>query len=248
MQKRLSTLPMTLTLALTLATCGGLYWGISQWLFTPLSLPQVERLRMQAPTVPEALAQLRTAARHEQREAQRALAQLWLTGPNSQDSSHWQEGLKYAELAAKQGDREAWLLLAQAYLYGRGGARDYPRARYWFERAAQQQSAAAAYGLGLMYKSGYGGPRDPAMAYNWFVQAAQKGHADAMFMLGNAYQDGEGVTADAELASKWFQAAAQLEHPLALQSLATLQTNPALRAHLLQELGEEVARPQWLAH
>lgn len=236
------------SIVLGLAIIFGLIHGVSQWMFTPLSHQEIERLRMQAPTVPEALAQLRKAAGHEQPEAQRALAQLWLSGPTSQDSRHWPEALKYAEAAAKQGDQAAAVLLAQALLYGRGGARDYPRARYWFQHAAEQHSAAAAYGLGLMYKSGYGGPRDPVLAFNWFIQAAQKGHADAMFMLGNAYQDGEGVTRNAELAGKWFQAAAQLDHPLAIQSLASQQTNLAERAHLLQELSEEVVRPQWLVH
>jgi hypothetical protein len=30
------------------------------------------------------------------------------------------------------------------------------------------------------------------------------------------------------------------------QSLAGLQTDPVQRAHLLQDAGEDVARPQWL--
>ena len=243
MQTRLAYLLPVLVLAIAY----GLFHGLSQWMFTALSLQQVERLRMQAPVLPAALKQLEAAAEHGQREAQRALAQHWLTGPHDPNSSHWQEGLKYAELAANQGDQEAWLLLGQAWFYGRGGTRDYQRARHWFGRAAERHSAAAAYGLGLMYKSGYGGPHDPVLAFNWFVQAAQKGHADAMFMLGNAYQAGEGVTADAELAGKWFQAAAQLEHPLAIQTLAALQTNPALRADLLHDLEEGMVRPQWLA-
>jgi TPR repeat protein len=187
----------------------------SQW-----SANQIERLRMKALTVAEAKNELRSAAEQGNLHAQRAMAGMLLSDP---DSNFWLDGLRYANTAATRGDRDAFYLLGQAWFNGHANPThmpDYGRARSWFEMAAEQGHGKAQYWLGLIYKSGYGIAADPSRAAVWLQQAAQQQDADAMFVLGNLYAYGEGVARDAVRARELYQAAAAMEHPLAAQTLA----------------------------
>lgn len=184
------------------------------------SANQVERLRMQATTVPDARQQLRKLAEQGNLHAQRAMAGLQLTDA---DASHWPDGVRHAQTAALRGDREALFLLGQAWFNGRANPThmpDHGRARHWFEMAAEQGHGKAQYWLGLIYKSGYGIAADPQRAARWLERAARQNDADAMFMLGNLYAQGEGVARNEVRARELYQTAAAMEHPLAAQTLA----------------------------
>lgn len=185
-----------------------------------LSPQQVDRLRMQAlagqqaQTVPT----LKQAAEHGNLLAHRALAEIFLRHPQTA-----QEGVQFAENAAKNGDALAQFMLGKAYFDGTATSTHVPdmaRARHWLELAAERKHANAMYLLGLMHKAGYTGKIDFYLAAQWFARAVQLDHADAMFMLGNAYHAGEGVKQDELQAVRLYQAAAKKEHPLATQTLA----------------------------
>ena len=59
--------------------------------------------------------------------------------------------------------------------------KDYARAFYCFEKAAEQGSDAAQYNCGLLYEHGEGTAEDKAKALMWYEKAAEQGHSDAQF-------------------------------------------------------------------
>lgn len=65
-----------------------------------------------------------------------------------------QEAIKWFELAAKQGDREAQLALGKIYYDGKQVRVDYAKAYALFNQAAQQGVSFAWSWLGMMYANG----------------------------------------------------------------------------------------------
>lgn len=204
---------------LLLSAMGG---ALLAWNLPPATLQpaEVDRLRMRAAATsdPAALEQLRQAAGRGNLVAQRAAATVLLA---RKDKISLVEGLQFAQIAAKRGDRAAQYALAKALFDGTSGqSADRQQAHQWFAKAARQEHPQAAYFLGLIYKNGYGVPVDRVLATDWFARAASLGNPDAMFMLGNAFLDGDGVVADQNRAVQLFRQAAELEQPLAAQTLA----------------------------
>lgn len=186
---------------------------------TALQSAEVDRLRMMAGTGrdPAALDRLRQAAQQGNTEALRAAAAVLVP---DKDRSAALQGLEFARIAARRGDRAAQYLLAKTLFDGSAvQQQDWQQARVWFEKSALQQHSQAAYFLGLIYKNGYGVAVDQKVAAQWFTRAVALENADAMFMLANAYMAGEGVAPDQNHAVRLLQQAAALEHPLASQTL-----------------------------
>lgn len=187
-----------------------------------MTAEQVDRLRMAAQAGQDKLAldKLRRAARQDNTEAMLAAGSVLLrqTAPAAIE-----EGMQFAQAAAKRGDPGAQYLVGKAYFDGVSSPKkipDLPKAKAWFEMAAERNHAPAIYQLGIMYKGGYGIARDSAIAAQWFEKAAELGNADAMFMLGNLYLNGEGVPLSPREALRMYMKAAALDHPLAAQSIA----------------------------
>lgn len=109
--------------------------------------------------------------------------------------------------AAEQGDAEGHAGLANAYLSGRGVAKDEKRALQHFSKAADAGHAAsvdviatawAQGGLGLDARA------DPAGARMALQRAAAQGHlASAEALLGAYQQGGLGQAPDAAEAARW---------------------------------------------
>ena len=57
--------------------------------------------------------------------------------------------------------------------------KDYPKALYWFKKAAEQGYANAENYLGYMYEQGLGVPQDYNKALYWYKKAAKKGSKQA---------------------------------------------------------------------
>ncbi len=87
--------------------------------------------------------------------------------------------------------------------------RDYQKARYWFEKAAEQGHAHAQFLLGYMYYEGLGVERDYQKTLYWLGRAAEGGDLEAQHTLGKMYFVGEGVERDYQKALYWFEKAAQ---------------------------------------
>ena len=69
--------------------------------------------------------------------------------------------------------------LGLLYADGQGVARDYAKAREWYEKAADKGDANAMNHLGLLYAKGQGMAQDYARAREWFEKAADKGDEHA---------------------------------------------------------------------
>src|SRR5690606_4364567 len=80
------------------------------------------------------------------------------------------------ERRAYDGVAEAQHDLAALYAAGTRVRQDYPRAAYWFRRAAQGGIANAWYNLGVMAGQGLGMPRDPEKAFAHSQQAPHLRH------------------------------------------------------------------------
>jgi TPR repeat protein len=75
--------------------------------------------------------------------------------------------------AARAGDLDAQVALANLYAQGIGLPKDLSTAAYWYRRAALHGHPVAQLNLGELYRRGEGLPRRPVQAYLWFTLAAE---------------------------------------------------------------------------
>ncbi len=85
----------------------------------------------------------------------------------------------------KQSAEKGFLLaqfdIGNAYLNGKGVAKDYSRAMEWFYKAANQEAgdetvASAQNNIGVLYENGWGVDKDAVLAYAWYNLASVGGH------------------------------------------------------------------------
>ncbi len=178
---------------------------------------RIDRLRMAADAGRDndALQALVALAQAGSMLAQRAAGEALL---RRGDATSADEGLRWLQRAAGQGDALAALSLGRAALSGSAiAARNDARARDWFRKAyaAGATRAQAAYYLGLLAR-----PDDAVEAVAYYREAAEQGIAEAMYQLGNACAAGDGTDQDSREAMRWYLRAAALDHPAAIQELA----------------------------
>jgi TPR repeat protein len=81
--------------------------------------------------------------------------------------------------SAEQGEIFAQYNLAEMYYEGKGVARDYATALFWYRKVAEQGSEKAQLKVGHMYETGRGIPQHNTYAYVWFNLAASHGNETA---------------------------------------------------------------------
>jgi hypothetical protein len=113
------------------------------------------------------------------------------------------------EAAAERGSIQQEIELGNAYLVGRGVARDEKQAAYWYEKAADSGDPVAQQQIGYFYQTGFGVKRDPSRAVQWFERAVANGLISAKVNLGVAYFWGLGVPKDTAFAAQLFREASQ---------------------------------------
>ena len=124
--------------------------------------------------------------------------------------------MRWLQLAAEGGDRDAQYELSILYGSGTGVAKDVARALEWLRKAAKQDQVKAQYTLAAIYAGGmYGVPRDDRIAIDWLRKSAKLGYAEAQYALGLAYAEGRGVEKDATQAYGWLLDAAKQGHQAA---------------------------------
>jgi len=129
--------------------------------------------------------------------------------------------IKYAMLAAEQGDADAQLFLGDAYRNGAYVVQSNEDAYKWFLAAAETGSAKAQYIVGLMHRDGIGTRQSFGDAHHYFWLAAEQDHADAQFELGRSYELGlHDTTADPRRAVEWYTKAVAQNHPAAQYRLS----------------------------
>jgi TPR repeat protein len=126
------------------------------------------------------------------------------------------------QAGANHGDATSMANLGILYRDGQGVARDYDKAREWFEKAVEKGDVSAIVYLGLLYRNGWGVARDYAKAREWFEMAVNKGDTTAMVELGVLYENGYGVTPDYAKSQDWYQKAAEQGNARAMRHLGVL--------------------------
>lgn len=123
---------------------------------------------------------------------------------------------------AYEGVPEAQHDLATLYAGGQRVARDYARAAYWFQQAADHGIANAWYNLGVMSQQGLGLPKSDTKAFGYYKAAAHLGHPEAMYNLGLAYIEARGTARDNLRGVAYFKRAANAGLTQAAYNLGVL--------------------------
>ena len=115
--------------------------------------------------------------------------------------------------------------LGVLYQNGWGVAKDYVKAREWYQKAADAGSNLAMNNLGWLSQNGWGSAQDYVKAREWYQKAADAGNNVAMNNLGWLSQNGWGVAKDYVKAREWYQKAADAGSNLAMNNLGWLSQN-----------------------
>jgi len=125
-----------------------------------------------------------------------------------------EEAVALYRSAADQGDAEGHAGLANAYLSGRGVAKDEKRALQHFSKAADAGHAPSVEVIATAWAQGDLGLQagaDPAAARAALQRAAAQGHLASAEALAVAYQKGRlGQAPDPAEATRWQQRVAEL--------------------------------------
>ena len=124
------------------------------------------------------------------------------------DNGETKKGIEAYEQAAEQGDNIAMQLLGDNYYFGDGVERDYSKAFYWYNRAADKYYPHTFFGVARCYLYGNGVERDIKKAVKYLKRAADIDR-DAMYELGNCYFNGWGVKQDKDEAKRLWEKSAE---------------------------------------
>jgi TPR repeat protein len=144
---------------------------------------------------------------------------------NQMDTETKIEAFAVFQTGAVHGDTTSIRNLGISFRDGLGVARDYEKAREWFEKAADRGDASAMSSLGELYRDGRGVAQDYAEAREWYGKAADNGDPIAMTNLGLLYDNGHGVAQDYAEAREWYGKAADNGDPIAMTNLGLLYDN-----------------------
>ena len=123
------------------------------------------------------------------------------------------EAVKWYQLAASSGSRDAQFNLAMCYEHGSGVKADTAHARHWYHLAAADNDPQAQLQLALCYTKS-DELEDGEAAFQWFKCSADQGNADAQFQLAVRYDNGAPGTevADPAEALRYYLMAAKQGH------------------------------------
>lgn len=125
------------------------------------------------------------------------------------DPSNSAEGIRLVEQVAKGNGVDAQLWLGDNYFYGLypETPKDYLKAIYWYEKAAEQQSYFAMEKLAEIYEKGLGVPVDLTKTVELHKKAHElAGYAnDSSLYVAKAYLNGIGVEKDLQQAVTYLQ-------------------------------------------
>lgn len=125
-------------------------------------------------------------------DAQLQLARLYIAGKGTRQidrkANYW------LDKAARQGAREAQIMLADRYYAGTGIPRPYfAHALKWYIAAGEQGDPHSQSMAGKMFYKGIGTKRDYKAAFKWLYQSAQRRDAESQHLVGVMYRFGHGM-------------------------------------------------------
>ncbi|MCR4810986.1 MAG: sel1 repeat family protein [Bacteroidales bacterium] len=104
------------------------------------------------------------------------------------------KAFKYIEDMAYKGDARCQFLLGQWYYWAYNtywyGAKNYFKAVYWWNEAAQNEYTPAYNNLGISYRDGIGVAEDMMKYVYWVKKGAEAGEGLAMKNYGDMLRDG----------------------------------------------------------
>ena len=162
-----------------------------------------------------------TLAANDGHPVAQTLAGICLQGKckNEGDEAAGAKGVQWLALCSERGDREAMFYLGQAYLTGRGIAKDEYRGLHWIKRSAEKGDHAAAYQLAQFYRDGHLVLKDGVLSKKWYREAAKVGHLYAAFEMGMlCFDDFAGVDKNPQEGMRWLLAAANGGLPEAMRA------------------------------
>lgn len=96
-----------------------------------------------------------------------------------------EEGRKAIQAAADQGQPDAAYAMGTICYFGEHGqSMDYPKAYFYFLKAAESGHVESQNMVGVMLESAQGVDMDSDQALEWYRKAAQQGHVKAQSSLG----------------------------------------------------------------
>ncbi|MBQ4834966.1 tetratricopeptide repeat protein [Pseudoalteromonas luteoviolacea] len=131
-----------------------------------------------------------------------------------------QQALRWYQVAAKNGSRDALNNLGMMYNNGDGVDIDYSRAKSYFEQAVELGSRLSFGNLGSLYELGKGVEQDYDKAVYWYQKGVDRQDAQSMHNLGTLYSLGSGVEKNREKALSLFEQAADLGNRFSAFNLA----------------------------
>ena len=144
-----------------------------------------------------------SAANHGYLPAQQFMGRYALMIQNDPTSA-----LAWFKKAADQGDNDARMYCAAAYLYGYGATKNPDIARKFYIDAAKSGVPLAQYTLGKYFLESKD-KNSKNLGLLWLTKAARQGHAPSQVQLGIAELQGIGQDADPNQAKVWLNQAAQ---------------------------------------
>jgi serine/threonine protein kinase/TPR repeat protein len=96
-------------------------------------------------------------------------------------------------------------------------AKDYQKARTYFEEATQLGFIRSMVNLGVLYLQGEGVTQNYQTAATLFKKGAERSDSYGMFFYAECLSEGKGVQKDPGAATEWAKKAAQAGNPLAIQ-------------------------------
>lgn len=102
--------------------------------------------------------------------------QLAQTSPQqaTQGAAAMSRWLSTERRLAAEGHARAEETLGEFYYFGVSVPRDYTKAAYWFQKAAEQDDVGAQFEIGNLYFQGQGVPQSYRQAYFWLDLAAAR--------------------------------------------------------------------------
>lgn len=124
--------------------------------------------------------------------------------------------------SARAGNVDKQAMVGYYYIEGIGTQKDYQKAYYWCNKAAEKGDSQAQCNLGYLYDTGKGVQEDCNKAVYWYKKSAENGFAQGQFNLAYMYESGRGVEKDNNKAIYWFKKAAEQGHSDAKKKIAEL--------------------------
>lgn len=132
----------------------------------------------------QATALLASAATQGQVKAQCLLSAITAANDDWSTAADNAHAVDLCIKAAKLGEADAQLVLADLYFMGHGVSKDETQTVAWYLKAAKQGRADAQYRLGTFYEQGRGVTRDEAQAITWYRKAAEQLYPSAEIAIG----------------------------------------------------------------